>query len=211
MTEKTARATEKAVQRCIDASCGATYGLRERVYVCSRCGGTLEIESHPRALREATGDPASLRQRWAARAASHDPIDQSGVWRYRDLLPFEDPIPFVTLFEGNTPLYHGPRSANYCGLDDLRLKHQGCNPTGSFKDTGMSAAITQAVVLGAKTAVCASTGNTSAIWPHTRAAPVCKLLFCCHADKFPQENWHSRLITAHWFAKSMETSTTACA
>jgi threonine synthase len=162
MTEKTARATEKAVQRCIDAACGATFGLRERIYVCPRCGGTLEIEAHPQMLRNATGDPASLRKRWAARAASHDPIDRSGVWRYRELLPFDEPIPFVTLFEGNTPLYHGPRSAGYCALDDLRLKHQGCNPTGSFKDTGMSAAITQAVVLGAKTAVCASTGNTSA-------------------------------------------------
>jgi threonine synthase len=162
MTEKTARATEKAVQRCIDAACGATFGLRERIYVCPRCGGTLEIEAHPQALRSATGDPASLRKRWAARAASHDPIDGSGVWRYREMLPFDEPIPFVTLFEGNTPLYHGPRSARYCAIDDLRLKHQGCNPTGSFKDTGMSAAITQAVVLGAKTAVCASTGNTSA-------------------------------------------------
>jgi len=162
MTEKTARATEKAVQRCIDAACGAGFGLRERIYVCPRCGGTLEIEAHPQVLRKATGDPASLRKRWAARSASHDPIDGSGVWRYRELLPFDEPIPFVTLFEGNTPLYHGPRSARYCALDDLRLKHQGCNPTGSFKDTGMSAAITQAVVLGAKTAVCASTGNTSA-------------------------------------------------
>ena len=162
MTEKTARAAEKAVQRCIDAACGATYGLRERVYVCSRCGGTLEIESYPRVLRDAIGDPSTLRKRWAERAASREAIDQSGVWRYRDLLPFEEPIPFVTLFEGNTPLYGAPRSARYCGLDDLRLKHQGCNPTGSFKDTGMSAAVTQAVVLGAKTAVCASTGNTSA-------------------------------------------------
>src|ERR1700683_1015903 len=162
MTEKTARATEKAVQRCIDAACGARFGLRERIYVCPRCGGTLEIEAHPQVLRKATGDPASLRKRWAARASSHDPIDGSGVWRYREMLPFDEPIPFVTLFEGNTPLYHGPRSARYCALDDLRLKHQGCNPTGSFKDTGMSAAITQAVVLGAKTAVCASTGNTSA-------------------------------------------------
>jgi threonine synthase len=162
MTQKTARATEKAVQRCIEAACGATFGLRERIYVCPRCGGTLEIESHRPAPGNAAGVAASLRKRWAARATSHDPIDASGVWRYRELLPFDEPIPFVTLFEGNTPLYHGPRSAKYCALDDLRLKHQGCNPTGSFKDTGMSAAITQAVVLGAKTAVCASTGNTSA-------------------------------------------------
>ena len=162
MMEKTARAAdqtaEKAVQRCIDSACGATYGLRERIYVCPRCGGTLEILCH----LDASGDPAAMRQRWAARAASRDPRDVSGVWRYREMLPFDEPIPFVTLFEGNTPLYHGPRSSQYCGLDDLRLKHQGCNPTGSFKDTGMTTAITQAVVLGARTAVCASTGNTSA-------------------------------------------------
>jgi threonine synthase len=161
MMEKTARATEKAVQRCIDRSCGGTYGLRERIYVCPRCGGTLEIDCRLDGLR-AGGHAAALRKRWASRAASHDPIDRSGVWRYREMLPFDAPVPFVTLFEGNTPVYHGPRSAGYCGLNDLRLKHQGCNPTGSFKDTGMSAAVTQAVVLGAKTAVCASTGNTSA-------------------------------------------------
>ncbi len=162
MTEKTVRAAEKAAekaaQRCIASACGASYDCRERVYVCPRCGGTLEIDCRLDALR----NPAGLRERWAARAASREPQDASGVWRYREMLPFDEPIPFVTLFEGNTPLYQGPRSAQYCGLDDLRLKHQGCNPTGSFKDTGMSAAITQAVVLGARTAVCASTGNTSA-------------------------------------------------
>ena len=162
MMEKTARAAdkaaEKAVQRCIDSACGATYSLRERIYVCPRCSGTLEIDCR----LDASGDPAATRKRWAARAASRDPRDASGVWRYREMLPFDEPIPFVTLFEGNTPLYHGPRSSQYCGLDDLRLKHQGCNPTGSFKDTGMTTAITQAVVLGSRTAVCASTGNTSA-------------------------------------------------
>ena len=162
MTEKSVRAAdraiEKAVQRCIDSACGASYGLRERIYVCRKCGGTLEIDCNLDAFR----DPAALRNSWAARAASRDPRDVSGVWRYRELLPFDEPTPFVTLFEGNTPLYRGPRSADYCRLDDLRLKHQGCNPTGSFKDTGMTTAITQAVVLGARTAVCASTGNTSA-------------------------------------------------
>jgi threonine synthase len=152
------QAAEKGLQRCVDSSCEATYGLRERIYVCSRCGGTLEIDLGVRALP----DPYATRRLWASRAASRDPRDVSGVWRYRELLPFHDPIPFVTLFEGNTPLYHGPRSAQYAGLDDLRLKHQGCNPTGSFKDTGMTAAVTQAVVLGARTVVCASTGNTSA-------------------------------------------------
>src|ERR1017187_1085944 len=162
MMEKTARAaepaTERGLQRCIDPACGATYGLRERIYVCSRCGGTLEIDLGLAALR----DSGAMRKLWAARAASRDPRNVSGVWRYRELLPFNEPVPFVTLFEGNTPLYHGPRSAQYCGLDDLRLKHQGCNPTGSFKDTGMTAAVTQAVVLGARTVICASTGNPSA-------------------------------------------------
>ena len=148
-----------SVQRCIDPACGAAYGLRERVYVCSRCGGTLEIDCGGLV---APGDAAAMRKQWAARAASHDPRDISGVWRYRELLPFDEAAPFVTLFEGNTPIYQAARSAKYAGLDDLRLKHQGCNPTGSFKDTGMTAAVTQAVVLGARTAVCASTGNTAA-------------------------------------------------
>src|ERR1700730_3135974 len=162
MMEKTATATEKmiepAVQSCIAPACGAVYGLRERIYVCPRCGGPLEIECH----FAPSGGTSALRKLWEGRAASRDPRDLSGVWRYRELLPFDDAAPVVTLFEGNTPLYHAPRSASYCGLQDLRLKQQGCNPTGSFKDTGMTAAVTQAVLLGARTAVCASTGHTAA-------------------------------------------------
>jgi threonine synthase len=162
MTVRTAKAAERASaradQRCIVPACGATYALRERVYVCPRCGGPLEIDCH----LERPADPAALRKRWAARAASKLPRDASGVWRYFEVLPFDEDAPFVTLFEGRTPVFDGPRSAQYCGLDDLRLKHQGHNPTGSFKDTGMSAAMTQAVIVGARTAVCASTGNTAA-------------------------------------------------
>jgi threonine synthase len=128
------------------------------MYVCPRCGGPLEVHCQ----LPASADPSALRQRWSTRALSKDPVDASGVWRYREVLPFEEPIPVVTLFEGNTPVYRAPRCAEYCGITDLRLKHQGCNPTGSFKDTGMSAAVTQAVVLGASTIICASTGNTAA-------------------------------------------------
>jgi threonine synthase len=162
MPEKSAILTEKsssrAAQVCIVPGCGGAFGLNERVYVCPKCGGPLEID-----CRLAEGvDAAVLRRRWDARAASLEPRDRSGVWRYRELLPFEEHTPFVTLFEGNTPLYPSPRSAEYAGLAVLRLKHQGCNPTGSFKDTGMTAAVTQAVTLGARTVVCASTGNTSA-------------------------------------------------
>ena len=128
--EETARAPKKiagrAVQRCIGASCGATYGLTDRVYVCSGCGGPLEIE----VALQSHADGATLRETWRSRRASLDVKDRSGVWRYRELLPF-DPGEIVTLFEGNTPLYDAPRCAEYCGVDALRLKHQGCNPTGS--------------------------------------------------------------------------------
>src|SRR5580704_1173752 len=120
MAEKTARATlpveqatAKAVQRCIQSECGATYGIRERIYVCPRCGGPLEIEIRPSAPVSAS---VELKKSWAARAASREPRDISGVWRYRELLPFEDSAPIVTLFEGHTPLYDAPRSAEYCGL-----------------------------------------------------------------------------------------------
>src|SRR5271155_5849065 len=162
MVEKTAERgvqvhVSSCLQRCVMPECGATYGLRERVYVCPKCGGPLEIE-----CKTADLSGAALRKQWEARAASSEARDRSGVWRYRDLLPFDDDAPFVTLFEGNTPLYDAPRCAQYSGLRALRLKHQGCNPTGSFKDTGMTAAVTQAVLLGARVVVCASTGNTAA-------------------------------------------------
>ncbi|HTR48197.1 MAG TPA: threonine synthase [Verrucomicrobiae bacterium] len=149
---------EPGIQRCVNGACGATYGLRERVYLCSRCGETLEIDcglARPR-------NPESLRREWAARTSSRSALDASGVWRFRDLLPFKNNAPIVTLREGNTPLFDAPRSAKYCGLAGLRLKHQGYNPTGSFKDTGMATAVTQAAISGARTAVCASTGNTAA-------------------------------------------------
>jgi threonine synthase len=138
--------------------CGGVFGLNERIYICPKCGGPLEIECRP-----PEGVLASaLRARWDARAVSHDAKDRSGVWRYRELLPFDESVRCVTLFEGNTPLYDAPRCAEYSGLAALRLKHQGCNPTGSFKDTGMTVAVTQAAALGARTVVCASTGNTAA-------------------------------------------------
>ncbi|HEY0405052.1 MAG TPA: threonine synthase [Pyrinomonadaceae bacterium] len=149
---------ERAAQRCINAACAARYAIDERLYVCPRCASLLDVE------REALTivDVETLRATWAARLMSFEPRDSSGVWRYRELLPFADDAPLVTLAEGNTPLYDAPRSAAYCGLDALALKHQGCNPTGSFKDTGMTTAVTQAVILGAQTVVCASTGNTAA-------------------------------------------------
>ena|SRR6266536_2277288 len=158
-TEKLQRVAQVgAEQRCVDPACGARFELNERLYVCPNCGGLLDVvlEAY------AGADPEQLRTVWTSRLASFDPRDRSGVWRYRELLPFAPDAPTVTLAEGNTPLYDAPVSAAYCGLNALKLKHQGCNPTGSFKDTGMTTAVTQALILGARTVVCASTGNTAA-------------------------------------------------
>jgi threonine synthase len=150
--------TEVGRQRCIDPRCQAIYGLNERLYVCRRCGGLLDCERSDNPPL----DGSALQALWVQRLTSADPAERSGVWRYRELLPFNDGAPIVSLAEGNTPLYEAPRAARYCALPSLKLKHQGCNPTGSFKDTGMTTAVTQAVVLGARTVVCASTGNTAA-------------------------------------------------
>ena len=145
-----------ATQRCIEPACAARFDINERIYVCPRCGGLLDV------VQELATDPEQLETLWNRRLASFESRDRSGVWRYRELLPFADDAPIVSLAEGNTPIYDAPVSATYCGLDALSLKHQGCNPTGSFKDTGMTVAITQALILGAQTVVCASTGNTAA-------------------------------------------------
>jgi threonine synthase len=146
------------LQRCITPGCHAEYNLDARLYVCSRCGGLLDIERS----EQSPFNPTSLRDIWRARSSSLDVRDRSGVWRFREFLPFDDSTPIVSLGEGNTPLYDAPRSANYCRLPALKLKHQGANPTGSFKDTGMTTGVTQALSLGARLVVCASTGNTAA-------------------------------------------------
>ncbi len=143
-------------QQCIAPDCGAEFDLDARLYVCSRCGGLLDIE------RREKIDVTPLRELWQSRRTSLDQRDRSGVWRFREFLPFTEDTAIVSLGEGNTPLYDAPRSADYCRLPQLKLKHQGCNPTGSFKDTGMTVAVTQARKLGARLVVCASTGNTAA-------------------------------------------------
>jgi threonine synthase len=106
---------------------------------------------------------SALRWLWKERRHSALPIDQSGVWRFRELLPIlEKPNEAVTLREGDTPLYGMPRCAKVAGMEHLLAKHQGMNPTGSFKDTGMTAALSVARELGFEWVGCASTGNTSA-------------------------------------------------
>jgi threonine synthase len=146
----------KFLQRCINVECRSAFDLDDRLYVCSRCGDLLEIES------TAEIESSALKLRWRERRMSSDERDRSGVWRFREFLPFDDQFAVVSLGEGNTQLYDAPRCAQYCGLDALQLKHQGNNPTGSFKDTGMTVAVTQARKLGMRRVVCASTGNTAA-------------------------------------------------
>lgn len=108
--------------------------------------------------------PAALRafeQRWGTRRS---PVDLSGVWRFRELLPFAEADQIVTIGEGQTLLRDSTAVARYVGLgeDRLFLQYEGLNPSGSFKDNGMTAAATHARMVGARTAACASTGNTSA-------------------------------------------------
>ncbi len=94
---------------------------------------------------------------------SYDPRDASGVWRFREFLPdCYGPDSVVTLSEGNTPLIRGQKTAQFGGLKNLTFKHLGFNPTGSFKDLGMTAGMTEAKFVGAKAVACASTGNTAA-------------------------------------------------
>ncbi len=116
---------------------------------------------------------------------SNAALDQSGVWRYRELLGFVDTNQqrAVTLREGNTPLLAAPEAARYGGLDALVFKHQGFNPTGSFKDNGMTCGATQGLRLGMKRVACVSTGNTSAsMAAYASSAGMTPIIFLPHGN-----------------------------
>jgi threonine synthase len=132
---------------------------------CAQCGELFEVEYPGWSERRGPDrpNPGALKWLWRERRCSSEPLDQSGVWRYRELLPIlENFGNAVSLREGNAPLYHLPRAAKALGVDQLYAKHQGMNPTGSFKDTGMTAALSVARERGFQWVACASTGNTSA-------------------------------------------------
>ena len=160
--------------RCVGCSAVILPDSVEKDFRCVGCGELLEVEypSWSAAGAPAPGlataprrapNPGALRWLWQERLQSKLPIDQSGVWRFRELLPILlHPEKAVTLREGNTPLYRLLQCAEELGLDQLYAKHQGMNPTGSFKDTGMTAALSQARERGFQWVACASTGNTSA-------------------------------------------------
>ncbi|HXI14266.1 MAG TPA: threonine synthase [Thermoanaerobaculia bacterium] len=124
-------------------SCGARYELTEIRYVCD-CSGPLSIE------RDLSVIPRTL---FDDRRPGRTPVDQSGVWRFRESVLDIDSSLIITHPEGGTRLYE---------RDGMSFKHEGENPTGSFKDRGMTVAMTQAKRLGVRAVACASTGNTSA-------------------------------------------------
>lgn len=152
--------SEFAFHRCINPACGHTAPVSDVHTECPRCAGLLDVEYDwnrlpaPRSLRE-------FEARWANRG---NPLDFSGVWRFRELLPFAKPEQIVTIGEGQTILQPSETVGRYVGINNggLFLQYEGLNPSGSFKDNGMTAAATHARMVGAKLAACASTGNTSA-------------------------------------------------
>jgi threonine synthase len=126
-------------------NCGTTYPADEILYNCKKCGHLLAVE-YPL-------DTITVRRStWNSRPLS--------VWRYKELLPVT--IEPVSLFEGGTPLYHLKRLGDEMGLKHLYAKHEGMNPSGSFKDRGMTVGVSMALQLNKKSVACASTGNTSA-------------------------------------------------
>jgi threonine synthase len=152
--------SDAVFQRCLNPDCAASFAVDDTTFVCARCGTLLDVAYDwdrlmpPRSLRE-------FEAKWALRA---DPLHFSGVWRFRELLPFAPPEQVLTIGEGQTILQRSDTVAGYIGLEPGRLflQYEGLNPSGSFKDNGMTAAFTHARLVGARRAACASTGNTSA-------------------------------------------------
>ena len=161
--------------RCTECAAVITKDEVSSNFRCPQCRGLYEVvypwsdvkpgvtHSDPADPNSLLPNPSALRWLWQERRSSSMAVDQSGVWRFRDLLPIVDDLEkVVTLREGNTPLYDLPRCAKVAGIVWLLAKHQGMNPTGSFKDTGMTAALSVAAQRGFEWVACASTGNTSA-------------------------------------------------
>ena len=164
---------------CFDERCRARYPITEVIYNCPRCGALLEA-----VYRQPAQSADELKTLWRARRTSNAPLDQSGVWRYREFLPFLSGYQgVVTLREGNTPLLEARQAARYGGLDRLVFKHQGFNPTGSFKDNGMTCGVAQALRLGMTRVACVSTGNTSAsMAAYSSAAGLQPIIFIPHGN-----------------------------
>jgi threonine synthase len=148
----------KVIVRCPD--CGAVLDTRTAQSTCQVCGGLLAVEHEPAASGDALRALFDGRAAKAARCVNA--LDRSGVWRFREVVLDASDDEIVSHPEGNTPILARDAVATFAGVDGLLLKHEGHNPTGSFKDRGMTVALTQARRIGARAVACASTGNTSA-------------------------------------------------
>jgi threonine synthase len=126
--------------------CGTTYENDVRSHVCSKCSNLLEL----------------VKEGQVSKNGLYGETGQSGIWRFRKALPLEPQVKAVSLSEGQTPLVLVSRIGAKFGLKRLYVKNEGQNPSGSFKDRGMTVAVTRAVQGGSKLLVCASTGNTAA-------------------------------------------------
>jgi threonine synthase len=159
VTSEPTLAQGTAQLQCI--ACGMVHASAGPDFRCSECGNLLEIV-YP-SWKATKPNASSLKALWLRRRTSQLPVDQSGVWRFRELLPSaKEPEDIITIREGNTPVYELPGCVSIAGVQRLYAKHQGMNPTGSFKDTGMTVAATFARQEGFRWVACASTGNTSA-------------------------------------------------
>ena len=149
-----------AYQRCIRPGCSGNQDILDTSFVCPECGGLLDVAYEwdklpvPKSLKE-------FEAKWSERT---NPLSFSGVWRFRELLPFAPPESVMTIGEGQTILQKADQVAKYVGVNPGRLflQYEGMNPSGSFKDNGMTGAFTHARMVGVNRAACASTGNTSA-------------------------------------------------
>lgn len=132
---------------CIE--CGAKFDIKKKLYTCPKCGELLEVEF----------DAGEIEEKLDRKRLKTQPLS---VWKYRAFMPILDDSKIVTLDEGGTPLYKCGALAKKVGVRELYVKYEGANPTGSFKDRGMTVGVTKALEFGIKTVACASTGNTSA-------------------------------------------------
>ena len=138
------RVADGWTQRCV--GCGKIYESDVRSYVCSKCSNLLEL----------------VKDSPVSRTGLYGESTQPGIWCYRKALPIEPDVKAVSLSEGHTPLVLVSRIGAKVGLKGLHVKNEGQNPSGSFKDRGMTVAVTRAVQGGSKLLICASTGNTAA-------------------------------------------------
>jgi threonine synthase len=157
---KTAPSTAAAFQQCINPVCSSTFEIEEAHFSCPYCGDLIDVVYDWDRL-PVPSRLSDFEAKWVYRL---DPLNFSGVWRFRDLLPFARPDMVVTIGEGQTLLQRADKVGRYVGIDpgSLWLQYEGMNPSGSFKDNGMTAAFTHARMVSARRVACASTGNTSA-------------------------------------------------